>query len=83
MDKLFIRLLQADTYNTQTAPENYTDFDVFCKYDVEYIIGDLIWHTDFGTKEINGITMSGQTDMPVPPDGTGRSDVPRKKVTLT
>lgn len=54
----------------QTSYSNKTHDDFFenpQKYNIEYIIGDVIIHEDYGMKNINGMEIFGETNIMVLP----------------
>jgi len=63
--KVLDRLLTVSTYAKNKVNEDFYNntFD----YDINYIIGDIVIHSDFGMKNINGNDWHRQTDIVILP----------------
>jgi len=58
--RLLEKIIFLQTQNKNKITEDFRK-DMF-SYSLKYTIGDIVMHSDFGMKEINGRNMMGQTD---------------------
>ena len=65
IQKLLFKLMYLQTSYTNKTHDDF--FNNPHKYNIEYIIGDVIIHRDFGMKNINGMEIFGETNIMVLP----------------
>lgn len=65
VEKLLFKLLRMGIYDKNVVTSDFIENPF--NYNIKYIIGDVIIHTDYGSKTINGRVMDGVTDIVVLP----------------
>lgn len=65
LNEVVYPLLDSSSYCKYNAPTDY--IENFLNYDIEYLLGDIYYFSDFGLKNINGNTIQGQDDVMILP----------------
>lgn len=65
IEELLYKLFKLETYAKNKITSDFIENP--SNYDVKYTIGDIVMHSDYGMKSINGNEMDGETDTIVLP----------------